>query len=565
MSLLERLQELYQMAIVGWGSDQLRTAFQKDLSDFVLDQEQQHRNWQQLQESWQSFLDDLFKELDKRTDIFPKNGLLVLPIDDADLQIERDRELILAIRLLYHPRLVYLLTGNIDNLEYILTLESLSRMMKLDSLRDEKLADESKERARNLANSLRKKVLPSSHVLPMEKLTVSQILEWNEKTTTKLLDKIEIKQGITLRQFLEQRPKVHDFDFYCLLFRDLQQLQDQYVKPTNSSTKHLTDFLKALINDEDPDELTVGRHEEQQIVLHTYPGLIVPVARVYRSYRSSFLPQHIEVRVGEKLEFYQERITKDLSGDKRLVQASPLTLLTLDLAATASHVYVHQHTTRIRPPQCLVWSIWYSESHETWFPWPSIWANSPTELARRAEEWSYAVRSLDMYAAEEWVDCVAFVWIRFHMIWLKHIEDQHLPIPDSNEGMDEAWLKLCGILRSFKSKLISSQWFETELPLLTTPEYGLSERRQGQLLMALQGISVVQKPPPAWQYARWKAVREAKRFPRGQGPEDLFEVLTDYQDENVSAEERVRSVLHEIAVAFPDSPWKDWEAPETTL
>src|SRR5262249_24914068 len=55
-SLLERLQELYQMAIVGWGSDQLRTAFQKDLSDFVLDQEQQHRNWQQLQESWQSFL-----------------------------------------------------------------------------------------------------------------------------------------------------------------------------------------------------------------------------------------------------------------------------------------------------------------------------------------------------------------------------------------------------------------------------------------------------------------------------------------------------------------------------
>src|SRR5262245_19844423 len=65
-SLLERLQELYRMAIVGWGSDQLRTAFQRDLSDFVFDQEQQHRYWQQLQESWQRFLDDLFKELDRR-------------------------------------------------------------------------------------------------------------------------------------------------------------------------------------------------------------------------------------------------------------------------------------------------------------------------------------------------------------------------------------------------------------------------------------------------------------------------------------------------------------------
>src|SRR5262249_17839436 len=149
-----------------------------------------------------------------------------------------------------------------------------------------------------------------------------------------------------------------------LLFRDLQQLQDQYVRMPNSHTKQLVAFLEALSSEfDDPDEFTVGRNEEQQIVLHTYPGLIVPVARVYRFYRSPFLPQNVEVRVGEKLEFYQERITKDLSGDKRLVQASPLTILAMDLAATASHVYVHQHTPRIRPPQCLVWSIWHNESY----------------------------------------------------------------------------------------------------------------------------------------------------------------------------------------------------------
>ena len=286
-SLLERLQELYRMAIVGWGSDQLRTAFQKDLSDFVLDQEQQHRNWQQLQESWQIFLDDLFKELDRRTDVFPKNGLIVLPIDDADLQIERDRELILAIRLLYHRRLVYLLAGDITNLEYVLTLEILSRLMKLGSFQDEDIVDKSKEKAKSLSNSLIKKVLPYPHILNMNRLTVRQILEWDEKAPKRLLDNTQIKQGVTLYKFLAQRSNIPDFDFSCLLFRDLQQLQDQYMRMSNSHIKQLVAFLEALSSEfEDPDEFTVGRNEEQQIVLHTYPGLIVPVARVYRFYRA---------------------------------------------------------------------------------------------------------------------------------------------------------------------------------------------------------------------------------------------------------------------------------------
>ena len=156
-SLQERLRDLYQTAIVGWGTGKIRDAFQKDLYDLVLDHQEQHLNWQELQDDWQRFLDCLFNELDRRADVFPKNGLLVLPIDDADLQIERDRELILAIRLLYRPRLVYLLTGWSTNLEDNLHLELLGRMLKLDSFHDEALADQSKVRARDLSSALRKR------------------------------------------------------------------------------------------------------------------------------------------------------------------------------------------------------------------------------------------------------------------------------------------------------------------------------------------------------------------------------------------------------------------------
>ena len=40
----------------------------------------QHLNWQKFQDKWQRFLDDLFKELDQSSKVFPLDGLLILPI-----------------------------------------------------------------------------------------------------------------------------------------------------------------------------------------------------------------------------------------------------------------------------------------------------------------------------------------------------------------------------------------------------------------------------------------------------------------------------------------------------
>ena len=562
-SLREQWQDLYRTAIVGWGTGKLREAFQNDLYDLVIDQEQQHFDWQQLRNNWKKFLDSLFEDLDRRSpDVFPENGLLVLPIDDGDLQIGRDRELILAIRLLHHPRLVYLLTGDIDNLEYVLYLDVLRSMLQSGLSRDEELVDTSKESARILSNALIKKVLPSSHVLGMTKLTFSQILEWDEKASMNLLDKILIKQDVTLRQFFEQRSKAPDFDFDCLLFRDLQHFQDQYMKMTRPSTEPLGGFLEMLRNELDPEEFTVGKREKQQIVLHTFPGLIVPVARVYHS---EILSSHIEVCVGVNLEFNQEPLThymEDPSKLERPKQASPLTLLALDLAAEAPHIYVRQHTPRIQPPQCLAWSIWRSESYETWFPWPSIGASSPTELARRAEDWGKAVRQLDTYKGDEWVDRIALAWIYLHLQWLEKSEDGLPAVPELDTDMDKAWSRLKSTLRSVDSKTRSSPWFETGLPLLAAPEYGLSEQAQAQLFDALQALGRSNRRrssspaiPQEWQSSRLNALRDAQRFKRGQIPKDWYEVHTRDQDRDVTVEERVQVLLAEITAAFPKSPW----------
>ena len=546
-SLHEQLRKLYQMAIVGWGSGKLREAFQKDLFDLILDQEDQHLNWQRLQSTWQNFLNGLFRELDRRRDIFPQKGLLVLPIDDADLQIERDRELILAIRLLHHPRLVYLLTGDSENLYENLKLEFLGRMVSLSKTNslDSKVSDISEERSRSLAFALTEKVLPTSHVLRLNRLTLYETLEWSRKKKNQPLDKILLSTNApetSFHKFIEERPR--NLDFNCVLFRRLQQFYDNYGGDSEFPRADcLADFLEMLKNVEDEDEFTVGNISKDPIVLHTYPGPIVPAARLYQSSRQQ---QSIEVRVGVNLEFNQERITTDLSEQSeknRLVQASPLTLLALDLAADSPRIEVHQHTSRIRSPQCLAWSIWHGASLETWLPWPSIRASSPTELVKRAEAWTKAVRAINNNDTVEWVDRIAFAWIRLHLVWLGETNEQLSVAHEADSDMTEAWVLLSQALQSVSDKVRTSQWFRTEMPLLAAPEYGLSQQVQEQLLdISLRMRGSPRKFPDDWSAFRLESFRTAKSFEQGQAPADWFTVRLNYRDKDISEPERIKTL-----------------------
>ena len=137
-------------------------------------------------------------------------------------------------------------------------------------------------------------------------------------------------------------------------------------------------------------------------------------------------------------------------------------------------------------------------------------------------------------------------------------ESQPRPPLESNTIIDDnAWSQLYDALRAGNSKAHSSPWFQTELPLLTAPEYGISKERRDQLLKTLSGVDTHPVLRPEWHSSHEKTLREAKRFPRGQAPADLFNVFTDYQDSSVSAADRVHILRGEIAEVFPNSPWVD--------
>ena len=82
-------------------------------------------DWQRLQKQWHNFIDKLLQNLENSDHCdslaISPNCLIVLPIDDLDLQVTRTRELLLALRVLRHNRLVYLLTGYAENTDQALT------------------------------------------------------------------------------------------------------------------------------------------------------------------------------------------------------------------------------------------------------------------------------------------------------------------------------------------------------------------------------------------------------------------------------------------------------------
>ena len=104
------------------------------------------------------------------------------------------------------------------------------------------------------------------------------------------------------------------------------------------------------------------------------------------------------------------------------------------------------------------------------------------KLIERAREWNEAVRELEI--DDRWVDRIAFTWIRLHLSWLLK-GDEQLPVPlELGSDIDKAWSQLIQFVERDSNRL-SSQWFKAGLPLLTAPEYGLSNEIQRQLFDAL--------------------------------------------------------------------------------
>lgn len=136
--LMDSWHRLFQMAAVGW------TAIPRDngLIDRVLDREEQVQDWQRLDHDWRSFVELVIKrgqrlqksDRPQDSDKLPTQPVFVIMIDDVDLQVGRIRELLPALRLLYHPRVFFLVAAHRLHMMDMLKLDFLGQQRAMAQL-----------------------------------------------------------------------------------------------------------------------------------------------------------------------------------------------------------------------------------------------------------------------------------------------------------------------------------------------------------------------------------------------------------------------------------------------
>ena len=176
-TLEDRWNTLFRMAIVGWSA----VPAAKGLLEQVLDRQEQIVEWQRLGQHWHDFVTEVIKcgrcltDPDKLVD----EPIFVIMIDDVDLQVERIRELLPALRMLYHPNVAFLVAADWEHL--VDTLENdfrgqQNRLANRKSDGNAKSATDHDKWAGILALAAATKVFPRKNRWSLTKLTLHDLL-----------------------------------------------------------------------------------------------------------------------------------------------------------------------------------------------------------------------------------------------------------------------------------------------------------------------------------------------------------------------------------------------------
>lgn len=156
-------QELVNAIVAGWDHAASNRWTRLDAENAVFEVDRAVRSHQNLVSSFDRFADHLVLDFTKWRRS-PRPPLFVLPVDDADMNPGRAEELLEALRMLHHPRVVFLLTGE-SRLFYRLVEEMVACKMPArgsdTTKQDAKPAQD--EDVTELSRNIYDKIIPASH------------------------------------------------------------------------------------------------------------------------------------------------------------------------------------------------------------------------------------------------------------------------------------------------------------------------------------------------------------------------------------------------------------------
>ena len=519
-TLLDRWHKLFRVAAVGWTSIPNETG----LIEQVLDREEQVGNWQHLDRQWFDFVDEVIKflrRIPKSQEDWPEFPVFVIMIDDVDLQVSRARELFPAIRLLYHPSVVFIVAAHREHLIDMLTLDFLGKQNEVAGYRGPgelslwKMANEDRW-ANTLARSAFQKAFATPDLFPLERLSLTEWLEFPEKSRTfrGILNRLgepdqkhrafepahkNLSLGDYVALFAKLREEQEPGATRVRSYREAQQLADMIFtvndfEETEDADKLLSqkllsqELLCRLLDRDESKEAGVIKVADRSVVEVRAVGVVTAlfptefIEVVFAELQEICLSGRPRFKFRAKGGFNRSRENRH-QRDDRLDET--VTLLAISLQDSDRNVLAPG--LKWDASISLAWTRWVMKDRgvELAFRWPLHFLPPPIQLYEWASEWAEFIKGLGT-ESKDLRDRIAYGWIYHQLHWFGTMPDVIAKPKDADLEKDEVWTALLGQEppKDTDLSLGENRWKRRTLPLLARPELGFTRKVQEHLLLA---------------------------------------------------------------------------------
>ena len=594
-TLEARWDELFRVAAVGWSS----VPSPKGLLEQVLDRQEQVRDWQGLGQRWQQFVTEVIecgKRL-KEPHRLIDDPVFVIMIDDVDLQVERIRDLLPALRLLYHPNVSFLVAADWNHLVDTLKTDFVGQHNRLAShAKDSNTTsgEYGKRWAGTLALAAATKVFPLKNKWTLRMLTLHELLAFpgsGERGTTDS-EKLDERAPATMKMILNDWPipkhglpkqlKLGDYlnksagfqqDPYevpaLITYRDAHQIFESVLMEGDDGRRAI-EAVRLLISSPETEavklggtgipELFVEYQGVGELVALFGPGYVEPISEssgIEVSARPDFV-----LRKGRFPDpGYTPEAVDNASDRNRAMLAVTIQECLYGVAAPGMRwdIRLALAWTRVTIPH-------ENSSLKLAFQWRLHEHPHPFRLLAWSHEWRELVRNIQS-SPEERLERIAYAWMFYQAKWLVgDFGEARGPLEITKISSDD-WkllmnveLPMCFNRGGNTTKY--QDWRTQTLPLLARPEIGLPPQLQETLLSHVDGGTSVQGRREQLGWLKEQRRRLVTDAIIAAGEEE------GRRAENAENERRVDGIVKELDKQHKEvygdaSPW--WKIVEETL
>lgn len=493
--LMDLWHRLFRVAAVGWSA----IPRNRGLIEQVLDREEQVQDWKHLDRHWESFVNEVIKrgKTLKSSDKLDPDPVFVIMIDDVDLQVGRIRELLPALRLLYHPRVLFLVAADRRHMIDMLELDFRGQENKLAHchLREGLFEPGSGRRwAVDLAKSAFQKVFPLRNRWLLRQLSLGELLEFPANTANlkTILNGWWEHQGSSVRpplgDYLAQMVSASETTVELpamMPYRTAHQVFE-HVSGQNAAAPDGLAVVCHMIGASGSDDLVRivgrGRHRSLEYLLvgelaalfrASFVEPISVLSDIVASARPDFIYRHDLAAVPVSMSAHTENTVNFMSA------LLAVTLREDEYGLTASglrwEVRLALAWTRVR-----MFDPLYRDPHlDLAFQWRFHLHPSPKQLLQWAYDWSTFVQALHSNATAR-PERIVYAWIHHQLRWLGVTLDG-LPNPLTAPFSLESLKALLARVPAGNEEQ-AERWRKQTLPLMARPELGLVRPVQDALL-----------------------------------------------------------------------------------